>query len=127
MQTNQINKILNVSSIVFLVSIIFGLGFYLGYKNSQSQIKSNPTVTLFTNTSSLSSSLESYVKDSNVFWIKPGEIPACPQTHLVKGRVDNNANIYYTIDSKSYNRVVPDLCFSTEEFARDVSGFIKKY
>jgi hypothetical protein len=35
--------------------------------------------------------------------------------------------LYYTKTYKSYEKTKPDICFASEEFARDIAGFIKKF
>ncbi len=74
-----------------------------------------------------SEELKSLKSPEAVVWIKVGDEPTCPQTHRIKGKFDNTVNVYYTLDNKSYNRVIPHICFSSEEFARDTAGFIKKF
>ena len=65
---------------------------------------------------------------SAVFWILPGNQPVCPESHAIKGAFQTSGvSYYYTSDSKQYTRVQPDICFATEEFARDIAGFVKKF
>jgi uncharacterized protein YxeA len=64
---------------------------------------------------------------SQIFWIKPNNPPVCPETHPIKGKVDGNSGLFYTKENKFYARVVPIVCFSSEEYAITVAGFQKKY
>ena len=76
------------------------------------------------NSSSNTSSLKA---TSGVFWIKSGQQPVCTNDYPVKGKFDAPASFYYTRESKTYDRVKPDICFASEEVARDVAGFIRKF
>ena len=62
-----------------------------------------------------------------VHWIGVGNSPECPETHPIKGKLGSDAPVFYTKDNDWYDRIKPQLCFATEEYARDVAGFVKKF
>jgi hypothetical protein len=134
MNPKQITQILGVS---VLVVIIFIFGFYLGYKNRDSKVESTTsnTNTVQANPTTISSpekvdnqNQTTTPSNQGVFWIKVGENPVCPENYPVKGKFDSSsAMFYYTTDNKSYDRVKPDICFTSEDFASNTAGFIKKF
>lgn len=128
----------------FLFIVIFiGVGFYFGYKNAEATFTDSDFIAEYQeslaqdsskNTSSKDSddSLEVIIPEdkeleSNVVWMQINEEPICPPTHPIKGKFDNAANVYYTKENNFYNRVIPHICFASEEYAREVAGFIKKF
>jgi hypothetical protein len=121
------NKWINYAGVAFLVIVIFIIGFYFGYKNA----KSNQTGTTIINTSDNSAATVSTqiqaLQVDGVMWIKAGQDPVCPQSHPVKGTFSDNFGNYYTKDNTRYDRIKPDICFATEDYARDTAGFIKKF
>ena len=125
------NKWINYIGVVFLVIIIFVIGFYFGYKNAKSSASTNQTSSgSFTPISTAESKPQTEIKAVNVdgvMWIKAGQDPICPSDHPVKGTFSDNFGNYYTKDNNRYDRIKPDICFATEEFARDTAGFIKKF
>ena len=131
-------RVLNYSGLILIALILFSIGFYFGYKNSEANLtlKSQSTenavkdvASAITNSSeSVSDTKTSELKNvSGVFWIKAGKSPVCPPDYLIKGKFDSPASFYYMKDNKSYERVKADICFASEEIARDVAGFIKKF
>lgn len=130
-------KITQILGLGALVVIIFIFGFYLGYKNrdSKAETTASNTNTVQANSETISSSQK--INNTNeaitspsqgVFWIKVGENPVCPENYPVKGKFDSSsAKFYYTTDNKSYDRVKPDICFTSEDFASKTAGFIKKF
>ncbi|MBC7472000.1 MAG: hypothetical protein H7196_01915 [candidate division SR1 bacterium] len=125
------NQILKYFGFFFVFCILFGSGFYFGFKTSQSQV-TNLTATKSDIKALADSSLSSQDKIvtkevEGVFWITPGQKPDCPETHKIKAKFNNtNSGIFYSPDNKNYAKVTPQLCFATEEFARN-KGFLKKY
>lgn len=134
MNPKQITQILGVG---VLVVIIFIFGFYLGYKNRDSKVETVVSSTLTTQTNSPVQVSSNKTDNQNqtttpsnqaVFWIKVGENPICPENYPIKGKFDSSsAKFYYTTDNKSYDRVKPDICFTSEDFASNTAGFIKKF
>jgi hypothetical protein len=127
------SDILNYFGYGFLVILLFLGGFYFGYKNRDSQINKDSSEQIIIQTPDLSSSNskeENSILAKNpdgVFWIKAGQEPICPKEFPIKGRYKDNSQIFYTPESKTYNRVKPDLCFANEDFALKVAGFIKQF
>lgn len=126
----------------FLFIVIFiGVGFYFGYKNAEATFTNPDFIAEYQSTlsssdskksSSSSNSLEIVIPEdkeleSNVVWIQINEEPICPPTHPIKGKFNNSANVYYTKENNFYNRVIPHICFASEEYAREVAGFIKRF
>ena len=116
--------------------IFFVAGFFFGYKtkvnNSSAEVNISSS-SLSLNSSTYNSSTKvsptiTLTNTSDVFWIKVGTNPVCPETHPIKGKFDSStAKFYYTTDNKNYDRVRPDICFTTENFAKDTAGFVKKF
>jgi hypothetical protein len=127
----QINEWLNYIGLLILAIVVFAVGFYFGTEyTSDSQQKNNHTI----NSDDFDRAAETIEKKEvvaleveGVYWIKAGEEPICPEDHPIKGKFDPTANVFYTKENKSYNRVKPHVCFATEEFAETKAGFIKKY
>lgn len=125
--------------VLILIISTFGLGFYLGTKyvaykkaeDSTDQIIQQALENVNSSSSSSSSPVNAInlatTSNPDIFWIKTGTKPECPQTHPVKGKFDSNANVFYLPDNKSYNRVRPDICFASKEFAEIQAGFLVKY
>lgn len=133
-----INKpsIYSILVILFSGIVFFPVGFFFGYKTKVND--ATPETSLATTSSSISSSsvttsvsnqrATSVTNTTEVFWIKVGTNPVCPETHPIKGKFDSStAKFYYTTENKNYDRVRPDICFTTENFAKDVAGFVKKF
>ena len=105
-------------------------GFYVSNKIKVEKPESAPPVVASDAkaNSNTSDKVVTNVKNiDSVYWVKPGQEPICPQTHSVKGKFDSNINIFYTQSNKNYFRIRPDICFSSEEFAKDQAGFVKKF
>jgi hypothetical protein len=108
------------------------VGFYFGYKNKEARESQN---SLLVSNKPSTASLETEklitagdLKDiPEVYWIRSGEEPVCPQSHPIKGKFDSAVNLYYTKENKFYDRVKPNLCFVHEVFAKDIAGFVKKF
>jgi hypothetical protein len=62
-----------------------------------------------------------------VKFIKPNEKKECGENYSIKGTFNADNGNYYTKTNKSYDRIKPDICFATEDFAQGVAGFIKKF
>jgi hypothetical protein len=126
----QILKYLGYTAIFVL---LFGGGFYFGFKTSDAQ-KSGLTATKAdiaaiansTNTPTSKTLSEVAKEVDGVFFIQPGSKPECPETHPLKAKYVNGSGIFYNTDNKNYKKITPELCFATEDFAK-TKGFIKKY
>ena len=129
------SNVINYFSYGFLVILIFLTGFYFGYKNRDSQIsKDSANQIVIQTVDSTSSETKGKVEGvseakspEGVFWIKLGQEPVCPKEHPIKGKYRDSSKIFYSPENKSYTRVKPDLCFSTEDFAIKEAGFIKQF
>lgn len=127
----SIKLLLNYLGIITLAIVVFSSGFYFGYKNSES--KKLSTFTGISNqstkisTTSSPSSQSSVLQVTEVFWIKPDQDRVCPPEYPVKGTFQPDLGNYYTKDNSRYDRVKPDICFVTEDFAQRQAGFIKKF
>ncbi len=121
-------KLLNILGIGFLVLVIFVTGFWFGYKNAKASIKEKEEVTISNNPAIKQSSIEVKALDvEGAYWIKAGQQPVCPENYSIKGTFSDNSGSYYTKDNPRFDRIKPDICFASEEFARDKAGFIKKF
>ena len=133
-------KILERAGLTFLAVILFCFGFYLGIKytpvDSNSTNKKSNSDSLSLNPKpgedNLTSANKIVGKDGlneikEISWIKTGQEPICPQTHPIKGRLTNGQKLYYLPENKSASRVKPDICFTNEQYAKDIAGFIRKF
>lgn len=119
-------RFLNYSGIVFIFVCLFGAGFYFGYKAGI--LKGREGISMQNQMSRNSIDVEE-VEAKNVdgvMFIKLGEQPICPESHPIKGKIDNDTRFYYTKENKTFDRVKPQLCFATEEFAKNI-GFSKRF
>jgi hypothetical protein len=123
--TWNFDTIKTVLSYTLVLTMAIGSGYYFGYKTSQANVQTElakqkpPTESVQT---------KIITKEvAGVQWIKPNQDPKCDQDHPVKGNLSNNINNYYTQNHKNYQKITPEICFATEEFARDTAGFIKKF
>jgi hypothetical protein len=125
------NHLLRYFGFFFVFCLLFGAGFYFGFKTSQAQnstftaTKSDIKAMAETSASSQDKVITKEVE--GVFWILPGQKPDCPETHKMKAKFSNsNSGVFYSPDNKNYAKVVPQLCFATEDFAKN-KGFVKKF
>jgi hypothetical protein len=127
------NSITSSLSAILLALLVGGSGFYFGFKTN---FKTNESVNAENNSKTIQKPVveatnkvvEQIVTKEvlGVQWIKPNQSPTCDKDHPIKGKF-SKTNYYYTKSAKTYDRVSPDICFTTEEFARDTAGFIKKF
>jgi hypothetical protein len=126
------NQLLKYFGFVFVFSLLFGAGFYFGFKTSQAQTNSNFTATksdIKALADSASQPKENIIAKEvdGVHWIMPGEKPECPDTHKIKAKFSSgNSGVFYSPENKNYAKVSPQLCFATEDFAK-AKGFLKKF
>jgi hypothetical protein len=127
----MLNQILKYFGFTLVFCLLFGAGFYFGFKTSQAQS---------TNLKATKSDIKAIAESANskqdtiiakevdgVHWILPGQKPECPETHKIKAKYNTSNNgVFYTKENKSYDKVTPQLCFATEDFAVS-KGFLKKY
>ena len=126
----MINQILKYFGFTLFFCVLFGAGFYFGFKTSQAQ-QSTLTATKY----DIKALADSNQKQENivskevegVYWILPSQDPVCPETHKIKAKFSTSNNgVYYSPENKSYTKVQPQLCLATEDFAKK-NGFIKKF
>jgi hypothetical protein len=121
-------KLSNLNQILatfFIIVMSAGCGYYFGFKTSANNKASVPR-----EISIQSSSVQINIISKEVIgvqWIKPNQEPKCDKDHKVKGKFNQQINYYYSPEYKNYERITPEICFSTEDFARDSAGFIKKF
>jgi hypothetical protein len=120
-------KWLNYLGILLLVVLVFGIGFYYGFRYREA----NSQEADFSDVQGAAESIEHIeVKAKEVdgvYWIKAGQDPNCPADHPIKGKFDSGVCFFYNKDNQFYNRVKAHVCFATEEFAEEEVGCIKKY
>ncbi len=115
---------------VFVVTVSLGSGYYFGYKTSQGSINSNSLKSISGQSSTSQSSVQISIVAKEVVgvqWIKPNQEPRCDKDYKIKGKFNSQTNYYYTPTHKNYEKIKPEICFASEEFAKDSAGFIKKY
>jgi DNA polymerase sigma len=125
-------QIINTLAIILVCSFLIFIGFYFGYKSAKSQVELTVSKDEM---GKIAQSLNSSTPNENVlakevpgvFWIKSNQEPVCPKEYPIKGTFNSNGGNYVQKTFKNYDKTRPDICFATEEFARDVVGFIKKF
>ncbi len=123
----MIQKWLNIFGIIVICCILSGIGFYFGYKTSEANKKLATDSGIVKAASEIEKKEIKALEVPGVFWILPNKEPNCPETHTIKGTFAANSGNFYTKDNKNWERIKADICFATEEFARDKAGFIKKF
>lgn len=125
------NKLLEKVGFVFLAIILFGFGFYLGQKYKPAYSKTSNIANSETNkTDNKSPNIPDTLigkEIPEIFWIKTGSEPVCPENYPIKGRLTDGQKLYYLPETKSAGRVKPDICFLNEEYAKNKAGFIRKF
>jgi hypothetical protein len=125
------NKLLEKVGFIFLAIILFGFGFYLGQKykptdSKTSNIANSDNKKTDNNSPNLPETLIGK-EIPEIFWIKTGSEPVCPENYPIKGRLTDGQKLYYLPETKSASRVKPDVCFLNEEYAKNKAGFIRKF
>ncbi len=116
----------------FLFCVLFGAGFYFGFKTSDGRYL-NDLKASKTDIQEIAKEVENTPKngpnvkevDGLVFML-PGKKPDCPETHKIKGKYDKTTGYFYAPPNKSYEKVVPLICFANEDVAVS-KGFLKKF
>jgi len=129
--TKQLPEWMTYLGIAFLCSLSLLIGGIFGYRLNAGagEITATPQdiQTAVENGQDNQPQIET-IEVEGVFWILPGQEPICPDTHPIKGALQSSGvSYFYAPDSKMYKRVMADICFTTQEFARDVAGFVKKF
>jgi hypothetical protein len=117
-----------------LFMLLFGGGFYFGYKTSSAQTNEKSFSLLEAQAQGKADAVALTQQSSavtpkevdGVQWIIPGQKPECDTNHTIKGKFDKNTNYFYAPGHKSWEKVIPQICFATEDFAQS-KGFLKKF
>ena len=121
----------NILAISFVVLIAGGSGYYFGYKTTFAQLNKEFQTKLVDKEKEQKSQepqVQLVIKEVvGVQWIVPNQQPICDKDHTIKGKFGSNINNFYTKSQKNYDKIVPEICFANEEFAKDKAGFIKKF
>jgi hypothetical protein len=131
------SRLVSVLSTLCAILLFFGVGFYIGWKVKEAN-STNSNTNLAQNNILTSQAAAQTEKSANipkieslpvegVSFIKANNPKNCPETHQIKGTFTLDVGYFYTKENKSYDRVKPDICFASEEFAKDTAGFIKKF
>jgi hypothetical protein len=128
----QKQQITNILAIILVCGFFVFIGFYFGYKSAKSQVEltaSKDEIGKIAQNLNSSTTNEKIVAKEipGVFWIKSNQEPICPKEYPIKGTFNSNGGNYVLKSYKNYDKTRPDICFATEEFARDSVGFIKKF
>lgn len=127
------NQITQGLAVIFLVCVCAGIGFYFGSKitgNKINELKKQHTTELakVQEETDKKTTENIVVKEvTGVQWIRPNQEPICDKDHPIKGVSKSGPDTYYTKTYKTYEKIKPEICFATEEIARDTAGFIKKF
>jgi hypothetical protein len=124
LKIQNINKYINFFTIIILFAITIACGFLFGYKYREGQIsKEIPIIHI---DKPKDTSIEAKIVDG-VQFIKANNPKVCDSVHPIKGTFNNDGGNFYNQSNKQYDRIKPDICFASEDFALNVAGFIKKY
>jgi hypothetical protein len=123
------NSVSNLLAVILISCICAGLGYYFGTKVATRDMQEKQKVEIAKVAQNVEKKIENIVaKDvPGVQWFKPNSEPKCDESHPIKGVFRSGDGIYYVKTYKNYEKTKPDLCFATEEFARDSAGLIKKF
>ena len=128
----QKQQIINTLAILFVCGFMIFVGYYFGFKSAKAQVELTATkdeIGKIAQGFNSSTSNEKVISKDvpGVFWIKSNQEPVCPKEYPVKGTFNSNGGNYVLKSYKNYDKTRPDICFATEDFARDTVGFIKKF
>ncbi len=122
------NKIISYGISITLIIFVFGIGFYFGHKTGINQVLAtvvkqdidNPKPTTKADNLKI-------IPTQGVYWVKANQEPKCPDTHPIKGKFTTGGNKFYDSTYKTYDKIKPDVCFVSVEFAKNESGFTQKF
>ena len=123
------NQISNILAVILIGCLCAGLGYYFGTKVATKDLQDKQKVEIAKVVENVEKKTENIVAKevTGVQWFKPNTEPKCDDTHPIKAVFRSGDGIYYTKEYKNYTKTKPDMCFATEEFARDSAGLIKKF
>jgi hypothetical protein len=122
----------NICATIFLCIFLVFIGFYFGFKTAKAQMEVTTTKEEIGKIADKLTSKPEVAgvtakEVDGVYWIKANSEPNCPDDYPIKGTFSANNGNYMTKTYKGYEKTRPDICFATEEYARDSAGFIKKF
>jgi hypothetical protein len=123
------SKITNYLVMFALGVIFFGSGFYFGNKTGVANtLNSNVQSNIDKQKSTLVTppNLE-IIKSEGISWIKANQEPKCPETHPIKGKFTAGGNKFYDTNYKGFDKIKPDICFVSVDFAKNTAGFVQKF
>ena len=123
------DKILSTLGYVLVAFVLVFAGYWLGSKNTEARAikeKEQAVAEVIEQNKTKPPEVKA-LEVVGVHWLKLNELPQCPSTHPVKGKVNSDGGIYYSTDHKNWGKIKPQLCFANEEYARDKAFFEKKY
>ena len=122
-------NISNILAVILIGCLCAGLGYYFGTKTATKALQDQQKIEIAKVVENVEKKTENVVAKevSGVQWFLPNTEPKCDPQHPIKGVFRSGDGIYYIKSYKNYEKTKPDLCFATEEFARDTAGMIKKY
>jgi hypothetical protein len=123
------NSVSNLLAVGLIALICAGLGYYFGTKVATRELQEKQKEQIAIVAQNVEKKSETVVAKevTGVQWFKPNEDPKCDDSHPIKGVFRSGDGIYYARDYKKYETTKPDLCFATEEYARDNAGLRKKF
>lgn len=125
---DRLQSLFNAFSWFCAILLIFGCGFYLGHRIAENQVAVRSKIESSSSLeTSKATSLEIKKVDGIYFFKLNAADHNCPSEYKIKGTFNPDGGNYYIESNKNYGRIKPDICFATEEVARDTAGFIKKY
>jgi hypothetical protein len=125
---NLVRNVLNYVFVAVAGAGLVGLGFWFGIKYQLAAVNKTGVASYVSSTPVTSEKAIKTLEIEGVWFIKAGEKPECPENYLIKGKfADSGTGYYYTKESKTFDRVKPQICFATEEVAKTKAGFVKKY
>jgi hypothetical protein len=100
--------------------ICLTLGFYIGFKVKPSEgTAQSEQITESTKVKIVEKSLP------EVYFFKTEEKRECPADYTIKAKFGTDLPVFYTTENKFYDRVKPELCFTSSESAKKL-GFTEK-
>ena len=123
-------RLINQIGFGFAFCLLLGIFFMLGMKYSEGLHKltaEKSDIAAIANNLQSTENVKLVSKSVDAIqWIKNNENPACNADHPIKG-VSSKDPKYYLKSNKNYEKIKADICFATEEYARDTAGYVKKF
>ena len=116
------SKVISWFGFVAVGVLLFSIGFWFGFKYEKPTQGTAGEVNVVAQQKNITA-----LDIPGTYWIKSGEKPVCPENYDIKGKYDGTTGYYYMRDNKNYDKTRPLVCFATEDVAKNVAGFIRKY